>query len=170
MLPAIPGPLRRLVLDGLDRLIHHLLALTEEVRRGVIDAVSRAVSESVERVCNAVIRRRDPSVVGLSHTRDTETFDEPDWSESEEEDNGRESLSSCHFLTEDEDERLESGSAFQVDPGAFRFSSPQSGIGSWRLAMATGLSGLATWLSKAGLTRFATATAMLAGTILLFPR
>ena len=54
----IPRPLRQMVAEGLGRLIHHLARLAEDVRHGLVAAVSRAVGESVECALHSVIRGR----------------------------------------------------------------------------------------------------------------
>ena len=171
MLPTIPGPVRRLVLDGLGRLIHHLLELTEDVRRGLIDAVCRTVSESVEGVLNTVIRSRSLHGTPFNQSHDDGLRQVRVLPESDDPFGDPESC-----VSTDPVERV--GVVDEYDSNRQQYKSLENrdipsplttGRTSWRLVVATGLSGLATWFSKAGLRPCATATAVLAGAILLFP-
>ena len=168
MLTLIPGPVRRLVLDGLGRLLHHLLGLAEEVRCGLIDAVSRAVSESVEGVLHSVIRSRSSHGPSFDRTEPDDRIHNPPIP-------NRNSRDSREF-PDDADEANPFDPDLNREPfcegsseSPCRPSSPSSLRAPWRLAVATGLSGLATWLSTSGLTAFATASSVLAGAILFFP-
>ena len=171
MVPRIPGPVRRLVLDGLGRLIHHLLELTEEVRRGLIHAVCRTVSESVEGVLNSVIRSRSNSTHPFEQPHEKWRIPSPSEIEDEEGFNYSKSNDSAALdePSGQEDEIQRDHPRNQTAANESMSYPTSTGKSSWRLAVATGLSGLATWFSKAGLTPFATATAVLAGAILLFP-
>ena len=168
----IPRPLRQLVAEGLGRLIHHLARLAEDVRHGLVAAVSRAVGESVESAMQSVIRGRPrqmasplnremfvereelpPSTVGGAETT---TWPDPSDEPSDDE--------VVH------DHRFESDS--ESLPEVWRTVAsplpPLRSFSPWRLVVATGLSGLATWLGSAGLTPLATAASVVAGAILLF--
>ena len=180
MLTLIPGPVRRLVLDGLGRLLHHLLGLAEEVRCGLIDAVSRAVSESVEGVLHSVIRSRSAHGPSFNRPVRMESTDRTEWSEPDDRSHNppthNRSFRDSREFPDDADEAnpfdpdRDSQPIYEdssEDPN--RPSSPSFLRAPWRLAVATGLSGLATWLSTSGLTAFATASSILAGAILFFP-
>ena len=165
-------PLRQLVAEGLGRLIHHLARLAEDVRHGLVAAVSKAVGESVECALHSVIRGRPRQ---MASPLNRETFVEREelppstvggaetttWPDPSDEPFDDEVV---------QDHRFESDSKLLLEVWRTVASPlpPLRPFSPWRLIVATGLSGLATWLGSAGLTPLATAASVVAGAILLF--
>ena len=168
----IPRPLRQLVAEGLGRLIHHLARLAEDVRHGLVAAVSQTVGESVESAMHSVIcggPRQMASPFNREMFVETEALP-PSMA------GGAETTTWPDPSDEPFDDEVVHDHRFEPDskslPEVWRTVAsplpPLRSFSPWRLVVATGLSGLATWLGSAGLTPLATAASVVAGAILLF--
>ncbi|MFO0938653.1 MAG: hypothetical protein U0798_19295 [Gemmataceae bacterium] len=165
-LDYIPNSVRRLLLDGLGRLIRHLAGLSEEVRHGLIHVISRSVSESIESTLYGVSRRQTISSIEsgpIDQTGPADAESLSDWNKDR-----------TVFDTDDDDqdedlqEEQFSPTVERDREGRDPIQLPIRSANPWWLTTVAGLCGLATWFGSAGLKPLATATSILAGTILVF--
>ena len=169
----IPGPLRGLAAEGLGRLIHHLTGLREEIRHGLIHTIGRAISEWVETVLQSAMGHRVPlSPPGESdrfrprvdsHSEPELEFDDRYATEGDGEDADFEDREHPYSIDIGNGTETPEPIPLAVPPSRSRSTGPRT----VSMALATGLTGLATWLGSSGLTPLATIASVLAGSILL---
>lgn len=166
----IPRPLLRIAVEWWDKMILHLNQLTEDIRHGIISAVTRTIGESVEGMMHSVFQSADPILAkeNLSNPNDLllsknseKVFeDECSFKNSDEgwlvNEDRTDLTSSMHHHTS-----IPCDNAIAIQPPRQTF---------WRFVFVTSLTGLMTWLGVKGLTSLGTASSVLTSAIALILR